>query len=123
MESSGDNKGGLLSAVGILSIIGGSFEVIVGAIVVIVVATTVFPPLPWGASFERNVIPTWLFIAAGPLIVLGIIAIVGGVSILRRKRFGLSLAGAICALPSVILGILAVILVALGKTEFDDMRG
>jgi len=54
---------------------------------------------------------------------LGIIAIVGGISALRRKGFGLSLAGAICALPSpilVILGILAVIFVALGKREFKD---
>lgn len=123
MESGGSHRSGLLTAGGILSIIGGSFEVIVGAIVVLVVATTVFPPLPLGASFERHVIPTWLFIVAGPLIVLGMVAIVGGVSTLRRNKFGLSLAGAICALPSVILGILAVIFVALGKREFDDVRG
>ena len=53
---------------------------------------------------------------------LGIVAIVGGISAIRRNVFGLSLAGAICALPSGILGILAVILVALGKREFDGAR-
>jgi len=119
MASNGSNRSGLLTAGGILSIIGGVFEVIGGVIVVLIVATTVFPPLPLGASFEIYVIPTWLFIVAGPLIVLGIVAIIGGVSALRRKSFGLSLAGAICALASGLLGILAVIFVSLSKKEFE----
>jgi hypothetical protein len=53
-----------------------------------------------------------------PIFALGIVAIVGGVSAIRRKSFGLSLAGAVCALPSVILGILAIVFVALVKREF-----
>jgi hypothetical protein len=60
---------------------------------------------------------SWVIIA-GCVGVLGIVAIVGGISAIRRKRFGLSLAGAISALLSGILGILAVIFVALGKREF-----
>jgi len=59
----------------------------------------------------------WIVIG-GLILVLGIIAIAGGFSAIRRKSFGLALAGAICALPSVILGILAVIFVSLGKREF-----
>jgi hypothetical protein len=53
-------------------------------------------------------------------LVLGVLAIVGGVSALRRKSYGLSLAGAICGLLSFfwILAILAVIFVAMGKREF-----
>jgi hypothetical protein len=54
--------------------------------------------------------------------VLGIVAIIGGISAIRRKWFALSLAGAIGALPSVILGILAIIFVALGKREFGAER-
>jgi hypothetical protein len=50
-------------------------------------------------------------------LVLGILAVIGGISAVRRKSFGLSLAGAISALPSGLLGILAVIFVALGKRE------
>jgi hypothetical protein len=50
-------------------------------------------------------------------------AIVGGISALRKKRFGLSLAGAICILPTVLLGILAVIFIALGKREFEAIKG
>ena len=61
----------------------------------------------------------WLIILAGLLLVLGIIAIAGGVSAIRRRSFGLSLAGAICALiPLNPLGLLAVIFVSLGKREF-----
>jgi hypothetical protein len=68
-----------------------------------------------------EVFPTYMGV---PLIVLGIIAIVGGVSALRRKSFGLSLAGAICGLPSFfwILAILAVIFVAMGKREFEAQK-
>ena len=49
---------------------------------------------------------------------LGVLAVVGGISAIRQKRFGLSLAGAISALGSGLLGIVAVIFVALGKREF-----
>jgi hypothetical protein len=75
----------------------------------------------WGNSilgiYYAGVLIRWAIIG-GCLGVLGIVAVVGGISAIRRKRFGLSLAGAICALPSVFLGIAAVVLVALGKREF-----
>jgi len=54
------------------------------------------------------------------LIVLGVIAIVGGICALRRRIWGLALAGSICALPAgLILGILATIFVISGKREFE----
>jgi hypothetical protein len=127
MASNGSHRGGLLTAGGILSIIGGAFEVIGGVIMVVLpmgirillrLALLLFHPDGW---FERIIplIPFWLIIVGVPLLALGIIAIIGGVSALRRKSFGLSLAGAICALPSHILGILAIIFVALSKKEFE----
>ena len=72
-------------------------------------------------SYFDKYFPIWLIIAGG-LLFLGILAVVGGISAIRRKRFGVSLAGAICALISGILGILAVIFVALGKREFGAER-
>jgi hypothetical protein len=60
----------------------------------------------------------WWAIVGGFIGAMGILAIAGGISAVRRKRFGLSLAGAVCALPSTIFGILAVIFVAVGKREF-----
>jgi hypothetical protein len=127
MEANGGDRGGLLTAGGILSIVGGASEVIGGGIIVGLTACTrillrlALLPFHRGDWFEHiiPVIPIWLIIVAVPLLVLGIVAIVGGVSAIRRKMFGLSLAGAICALPSGILGILAVIFVSLGKREFE----
>jgi hypothetical protein len=126
MASNGNSRGGLLTAGGILSIIGGALEVIGGGIMVVltiragILFRLVLIPFHPGGCLERimPVIPFWLVIVGVPILVLGIVAIVGGVSALRRKSFGLSLAGAICALPSHILGILAIIFVSLSKKEF-----
>jgi len=121
-----EGRGGLLSAGGILSIIVGAFEVIGGGMMVTLVGLGI-PLRPWllqclprfGGACSMADIPIWLIIVGGLLVVLGIIAIVGGVSAIRRKSFGLSLAGAICALiPLNLLGLLAVIFVSLGKREF-----
>ena len=63
----------------------------------------------------------WLSAIGAPIIVLGIIAIVGGSCALRRRVWGLALAGSICAFlgPATILGILAIIFVSMGKGEFE----
>jgi hypothetical protein len=54
-----------------------------------------------------------------PFIILGIVALVGGIYAIRRQSWGMALAGAIAAfLPSSILGILAIIFVAISKNEF-----
>jgi len=125
-----EGRGGLLSAGGILSIIVGAFEVIGGGMMVTLVRLRI-PLRPWLFSFLPDVPGVWrehsiavfpilpIIIMGGVLLVLGIIAIVGGVSAIRRKSYGLSLAGAICALiPLNLLGLLAVIFVSLGKREF-----
>jgi hypothetical protein len=122
MESSGSDRSGLLTAGGILSIVAGAFEVTFGAVVTALTMSGVIPGVFHRGRFDIHITPSFTYLGV-PLLVLGIIAIVGGVSALRRKSFGLSLAGAICALPSYILGILAilaVIFVALGKREFRD---
>jgi len=52
----------------------------------------------------------------------GIVALIGGISALQRKRWRLSLAGAICAVfpPSTLLGILSVVFVAMARDEFTS---
>jgi len=129
MAANGSNRSGLLTAGGILSIIGGAFEVIGGGIVVALVMSPglrhmLLPPIPmpWlpgGYEHFIPVMPPWLIVVGVPLFALGIVAIVGGVSALRRRSFGLSLAGAVCALPLVPLGILAVIFVSLSNKEIE----
>jgi hypothetical protein len=126
VESS--NKSGLLTAGGILSIIGGVLEAIAGGIVVgigienIIGGTFRFTQyIPWfqGREIVVGILPPIIIILGIFILVLGAIGIAGGISALNRKSFGLSLAGAICVIPTVILGILAVIFVALGKRGFS----
>ena len=126
MASNG-SKGGLLTAGGVLSIIGGVLEVIAGGIAMgigidnIIRGTCWFIPyIPWfpGREIVAGVLPPIIIIVGIVILVLGAIGIAGGISALNRKSFGLSLAGAICILPTVILGILAVIFVSLSKKEF-----
>lgn len=51
--------------------------------------------------------------------VLGAIALIGGIFALRRRVWGLALAGGICAIVTAApLGILSIIFVSLGKREF-----
>jgi len=95
---------------GILSIIAGAVAIFTGAGSLA------------RAEFVNRVLFHWRWEVVGILaLVVGIIAVTGGIFALMRKAWGLALAGAICALfpPHVaILGILAIIFVALSRDEF-----
>jgi len=117
---------------GILSIIGG-VPAITGGIMLTLMAKgiTLLGIVPWATIVpEMKDIPEihgilggvgiFLTAIAVPLIILGVVAIVGGVYALKRKRWGLALAGAICALLcNTLMGILAIIFVSMGKGEFE----
>jgi hypothetical protein len=93
---------------GALSIVSGAVEIL-GGITAGTILTTLVAMPGIGA------------IAGFPLVILGIVAIVGGVFSIRRRIWGLALAGAICSLllPTItILGILAIIFIAMSKKEF-----
>ncbi|MEA1872087.1 MAG: hypothetical protein U9M91_01645 [Chloroflexota bacterium] len=126
MTSKDSDRGGFLGAGGVLSIVAGAFEINGGGMM-LASAKLGMPFRLWdfalypGIWFE-HIIPVdspWLIVMGGLLVVLGIIAILGGLSALRRKSFGLSLAGAVCVLPLGILGILAIVCIALAKREFE----
>jgi hypothetical protein len=96
---------------GILSIVAGALNLIVG--------------IALAATDVMLLGPLIGFPVLGPLaavlIVLGIVSVVGGIFAVQRRIWGMALAGAICALfppPVIILGILAIIFVAMGKGEF-----
>ena len=62
---------------------------------------------------------TVLIVIGAISLAFGIIALVGGIQALRRRTWGLALAGSILALPSsFILGLLSIIFVSTGKKEF-----
>jgi len=125
MASNGESRGGLLTAGGVLSIIGGLLELIGGGVVL---GTGVMgiggpfwfiPEIPWFPGIVAGIIPAIIIIVGIVILALGAIGVAGGISALNRKSFGLSLAGAICILPTTILGILAVIFVSVSKREFE----
>ncbi len=74
-----------------------------------------------GMMGEVMGITTTFFLIAGIVVlVFGIIALCGGISAIKRRRWGLSLAGSILSLFLMpILGLLAIIFVSLGKSEFE----
>lgn len=104
---------------GILSIIAGAL-VMLGGIIVAVVGGSITGP---GAipMMVFPLVPRIFTLIAVPLIILGAVAVAGGVCALKRRKWGVALAGSICALvpPFSILGILSIIFVALGKGEFE----
>jgi hypothetical protein len=94
---------------GILTIVAGVADFLVGLI---------FGAFGHAVSFFTGI---WGLGAIGlPLIVLGIIAIIGGIFAVQRKVWLIALVGAICALmwPLVPLGILSIIFVSLSQKEF-----
>jgi hypothetical protein len=146
MASNVGRRRRLLTAGGILCIVGGVFAVIsVGMAMDITIAHIAC--LSWVDTLRcgcyAGIIRSLITVAS--IFAMGIVTIVGGVSAMRRKKFNLSLAGAICfaLTPPVafnesfsasffsgslaelvwvwgwmIMGILAVIFVVLGKREF-----
>jgi hypothetical protein len=125
MASNGSDRIGFLSAGGVLSIVAGAFEINGGGTMLASARLGIefrlwdFALYP-GIWFE-HVVPVdspWFIIMGGLLVVLGIIAVLGGIWALRRRSFGLALAGAVCILPLGILGILAIVCIALAKREF-----
>ena len=120
---------------GILSIVGGAMSI--GRGVLALVLRILIPRADWewwpegGRTWGHgmpDILQFWhgtgifstLMIAAGAVfITFGVIALIGGIHAIKRRQWGLALAGSILAIPgSGPLGVLALIFVSLGKKEF-----
>jgi hypothetical protein len=106
---------------GILDIVAGGLGIIAGMMLLIFGAigssfmpyfAPQLPPAAVAAIFSS---------IAVPLILIAILAIVGGIYALKRKIWGLALAGSIAAFfnPWWYLGIAAIVFTALSKNEFE----
>ncbi len=107
---------------GILSIVAGALSLAGGLIaaIILTVVVTVSNNQPQNLGFAAVAI----WIVAIPFLAISAVAIAGGVFALRRKLWGLALAGAICTLFTLwawILGIAAIVLIILSKNEFDHL--
>jgi hypothetical protein len=119
---------------GILSIVSGGFGVLFGAFYMLLIFFFNFmitnipqtmPQTPMEPEFPTEFFQIFGFIYGGIgliLALIGVLSIVGGVYALKRKRWGLALAGAIASdIVFSPCGIPALIFVCLGKDEFTTV--
>lgn len=106
-------------------VVGGVCGIVAGAIGVIA-GTAISIYGGWWTMLMPHTNP-WMFSNIGmlgvPLLVLGVVAIVGGIFAIRARLWGLALAGSICAvliLPAFLLGVLSVVFVAIARSEFNQ---
>ncbi|MFC2018548.1 hypothetical protein ACFLU4_01155 [Chloroflexota bacterium] len=112
---------------GVLNIVAGAFTLLGGIVMVIlttVASTAMFHYIMFSAGAAGPVTPGTILsiitIVAVCLIVSGIVSIVGGIYAIKRRLWGLALAASIFSiLHNSALGIAAIVLVALGKNEFE----
>ncbi len=104
---------------GVLSIVAGAGNVFIGLAALLVSTAwieTMIAPDVFRREFRAEA-----FLVLGIIwIILAIVAIIGGIASLRRKNWGLALAGSICALPwpMTVLGIVSIVFVALSQKDF-----
>lgn len=106
---------------GILDIIAGSF-VLLGGIMLLIFGTVGSSIMPYLMPQMPPAMAVVVFSSiAVPFILISILAIVGGIYALQRRIWGLALAGSIAAFfsPCWVLGVAAIVFVALSKNEFE----
>jgi hypothetical protein len=82
------------------------------------------PGMGWPEMFRfwphAGMIEMLMLGASIALVTVGIIAIVGGIYAIRRRKWGLALAGSILAVPGIPpAGVFALVLIAMSKKEFN----
>jgi hypothetical protein len=114
---------------GILDIVSGALGVVMGLFMALnlhaaraIQAAPRFSPNPGGTLPQMpHIFFPGMGLAMGiALIVLGVLAIIGGIFALRIKAWGLALAGAIAGvITGRLLGIVALIFIVLGRKDFQ----
>jgi len=107
---------------GVLEIVAGAFQLVAGAATILVAGGVAGGMRLAELPRFSLLIPLPVIAGIGlPLLVLGTIALLGGISALQRRRWGLALAGGICTLlpMQTLLGILAIVFVAMSRDEFN----
>jgi hypothetical protein len=116
---------------GILSIIAGAIGVVAGLILLMVtfMVSSVFADgsIYYGSGMSEEQMITMLSVIYGGMAFLalvgGVLGIVGGIFSVQRKRWGWALTGAIAGCITFLpLGIASVVLVAIGKSEFNKIE-
>ncbi len=116
---------------GILSIIAGAIGVVVGLMLLMVtfMVSSIFTDesIFYGSGVSEEQMVIMLAVIYGGMALIALVAavlgIVGGIFAIQRKRWGWALAGAIAGCITFLpLGIASIVLVAMGKQEFDRIE-
>ena len=114
-----------------MPVVAGVLSIFAGAIGLIAIAFLITFGATFGSEIAREVLKSIGFWQSGvpltiiglisiPLIIINAVAIIGGIYALQRRFWGLALAGSICAiLPAQVLGIIAIVFIAISKKEFE----
>lgn len=101
---------------GILTIIAGAIGILIGIIVTIVNFRVL-------SIFE---LPTPAALAGMPSVIMGAVAVAGGIFAIQKKLWIFAIIGAVLAIlstaslgPAVILGILGILFIVMAKNEFE----
>jgi uncharacterized membrane protein len=116
---------------GVLSIVSGAFGILYG--LGIIVCAFIFS---WLFSFTdnytyntgeltaeqfSNIISVIYGVMGGFVLIIGILALIGGIFAVRRKVWGLALAGAIASVMTFFpVGIVSIVFTSMAKPEFDN---
>ena len=111
------------TAAGILDIVAGSLGLLFCVIIAIFFAffSALMPSNGAGMNGLPMAIMAIIFVPMAIfMLAAAILAIIGGVYALRRKKWGLALAGSIGALFGItVIGIVAIVFTAISKSEFE----
>jgi hypothetical protein len=114
-----------------MPVVSGTFCIISGTLGFVALAFLITFGAIYGAAIGREVLRSLGFWQAGlpltfiglisiPLVIVNVIAIIGGAMALQRKHWGLAVAGAACAvIPNQVMGILAIVFIVLSRKEFE----
>lgn len=108
---------------GVLSIVSGAFGFLGGLAMILISVlfwSTVFISTNTPDEFPFFVFQTIYIVWGIILLVISVLAVIGGIYSLKRKNWGMALTGAIASVLTFFPGgVVAVIFVALGKQEFE----
>jgi len=105
---------------GILDIVSGAFALIWFIMLIIAIIVTSGAMYFPGTEAIPGFVPSILWCLAIPSLIIGILALIGGVYALQRKKWGLALAGSIAVTVFwFFVGIPAIVFIAQSKNEFE----
>lgn len=107
-----------------MPLVGGIFNIVVGGLILIILFIfgigSIIIRLAESGIFDFDL--SLLFMIM-PAVIIGALAIAGGIFAIQRRRWGWALAGSIAAtLVPIALGIVAIILLVLSRDEFKRFQ-